>query len=84
MMTATKRKTSLKNKHSRNCNYFAIVPSCSHLTMLAKNTTTGLVGAPLNQMQIINDLRLYAQVVIKTVNVVISRCCFARTARTCS
>ena len=43
MMTATARKTSLENLHLRNCDYFAIIPSCSHFTMLANNPTTGLV-----------------------------------------
>ena len=76
MMTATTRKTLLENKHLCNCNYFAIIPSCSHFTMLAKNATTGLVCAPLNFIQRIKDSELYAQIVIKTVNVVISRCCF--------
>ena len=33
--------------------------------------------APLNFIQRIKDLRFYGQVVIKTVAVVISRCCFA-------
>ena len=41
MMTATARKTSLENKHLRNCDCFVIIPSCSHFTMLAKNPTTG-------------------------------------------
>ena len=60
--------------------------------MLAKYAITGLVCAPWNQIQRIKDVRLYAQIVIKTVNIVISRCCFAengthlfkRACRTCS
>ena len=92
MMTATARKTLLENIHLHNCDYFAISPSCSHLTMLARNPTTGLVCAPLHQIPRTKDLRLYAQVVIKTLNVVISRCCFAEygtdlfisACRTCS
>ena len=76
MITGTARKTLLKNLHLHNCDYFAIVPSCSHLTMLARNPTTGLVCAPLNQIPRTKDLPLYAEVVIKTVNVVILRCCF--------
>ena len=43
MMTETARKTSLKNKHLRKCDYFAIIPSCSHFTMLTRNPATGLV-----------------------------------------
>ena len=48
MITARTRKTSLENEHLRNYDYFAIIPSCSHFTMLAKNLTTGLVRALLN------------------------------------
>ena len=43
MMTATVRKTSVESKHLRNCDCFAIIPSCSHFTMLTKSPTTGLV-----------------------------------------
>ena len=43
MMTEPARKTSLENKHLRNCDYFAIIPSCSHFTMLTKNPAPGLV-----------------------------------------
>ena len=45
MMKETARKTSLKNKHLRNCDYFSIILSCSHFTMLTKNPVTGLVWA---------------------------------------
>ena len=41
MMTAAARKMSFENRHLRNCDYFAITPSCSQFTMLAKNPTTG-------------------------------------------
>ena len=43
MMTETARKASLKDKDLRNCDYFAIILSCSHFTMLMKNPATGLV-----------------------------------------
>ena len=43
MMTEQARKTSLENKRLRNNDYFAITPSCSHITMLTKNPATGLV-----------------------------------------
>ena len=43
MMTETARKTLLKNKYLRNCDYFAIIPFCSHFAMLTKNPATGLV-----------------------------------------
>ena len=42
MMTATARKTSFESKHSRDCDYFAISPSCLNDTMLAKYALTGL------------------------------------------
>ena len=48
MITARAKKTSLENEHLCNYDYFAIIPSCSHFTMLAKNLTTGLVRALLN------------------------------------
>ena len=41
-----------------------------------KYTTSGLVCATLNLIQRTRDLWFYAQVVIKTVNEIISRCCF--------
>jgi len=40
MMTELARKTSLKNKQFRNCDYYAIIPSCSHFTLLTKNPAT--------------------------------------------
>ena len=42
MTETTKKKTLAKNKHMRNYDYFAIIPSPSHFTMLAMNPTTGL------------------------------------------
>ena len=50
----TARKMSLENEELRNCDYFAIILSCSYFTM-----------------------DWSARVLIKTVNVVISPCCFA-------
>ena len=71
---AAARQTSLENEHSH---YFAIIPSCSHFTMLARNPTTGLVCAPLiNKIPRTKDF-LYAQVVIKTLTLLLLRCCFA-------
>ena len=32
-----------KNKHLRNCDYFAVIPYCSHFTVLTKKPATGLV-----------------------------------------
>ena len=50
--------------------------SCDN-TLLVKNTTTRPQGAPFNQMQRIKELLLYAFLVLKTANVVISRCSLA-------
>ena len=41
---------SVESKYLRVCDYFAILPSCSHSTMLAKCATTGLVCALLNYL----------------------------------
>ena len=50
MMTATTRKTSFENiKHLHCCSdYFAIIPLCSHSTMLEKNAKTRMVCVTLN------------------------------------
>ena len=58
MMTATARKMSFESKHLRFCDYFALIPSCSHFTMLEKNATTELVWALSNQIERIKDLQL--------------------------
>ena len=48
-MTTTARKLFLENKHLGNCDCTAIIPSCSHFTMLVKKATTGMVCVqPLN------------------------------------
>ena len=57
MMTELARKTSLEDKHLYDCDYFAIVPSCSHFTMLTKNPTTGLVRA-LSKYRARNNFRI--------------------------
>lgn len=44
MIMETARKTSFENKNLRNCDYFKIIPICSHFTIMAKNATTGLVS----------------------------------------
>ena len=70
-------KTSLETKHLHSYDYRAIISSCSDSTLLAEYATTGLVCAPLNKIQEIIDLSLFAQVVIKPSDVVILRCCLA-------
>ena len=58
MMTATARKMSFESKHLRFCDYFALIPSCSHFTMLERTPSTELVCALLNQIEGIKDLQL--------------------------
>ena len=41
MITEPARKRSLENKHLHNCDYFVIIPSCLHYTMLNKKPATG-------------------------------------------
>ena len=45
-MTATADKTSLKNKHLRNGDFFAIIAFCSRSILLTNYATGGLVRAP--------------------------------------
>ena len=47
-MTVTAAKTSFENKHSYKRNYFAISPSSSHSTLMAKYAVNGLGRMPLN------------------------------------
>ena len=47
-MTKPARKTSLENKHLHICDYFAIIPSCSHFTMLTKNPAISLSAVKIN------------------------------------
>ena len=68
MITATARKTSLEIKQLRNCDYFAIILSCSHFTMLAKNPTTGRFMVVILSCCFVED----------------GRDCFMSACRTCS
>ena len=43
MKTATTRKTSIESKHLPDCDYFVIIPSRSHSTMLARYAKARLV-----------------------------------------
>ena len=58
MATATTRKRSLENKHLPSYGCSAIIPSCSHSSMLAKYILSRLMCAPLNYIQRIKDLLL--------------------------
>ena len=75
--TVMPRKTSLENKHWRNCDYFTLILSCLNYTTLAKYASVRICKE--RRWSIKNrkrDLPLFAQFVIKTANVVISRCYF--------
>ena len=56
MATATTRRRSLENKHLPSYGCSAIIPSCSHSSVLAKYTISRLMCAPLNYMQRIKDI----------------------------
>ena len=45
---ATAVKTTLKNKHLRKGDYFAIIAFCAHSILLTNNAKTGPVVAPYN------------------------------------
>ena len=80
MTTATARKATLENKYLRNCDYSRL--SCLFLFTFynvgeVSYYWTGVRAVEFS-LQRIKDLRFYAQVAIRTVNVVISCCCFAR------
>ena len=75
--TATATKTSLKNVTSRNFYCFAIIPIRSTHTMWAKYPGTKLVGMAFKQGRKMKISPSCAHVLQKTLNLVISRCCFA-------
>ena len=62
--------TTRVGKTSPETKQFAIILSCLHSAMFSKYAATGLLCAPLNPIEN-KDLRLEAQVGIKTTNVVI-------------
>ena len=86
MTKATARKTSLENKHLRNCDYLhancPILFAFYNVGRVSYNWTS-IRAVKLTRR--IKDLRLYAQVVNLSVNMVISRSfVLRRKARTCS
>ena len=72
MTPATARKTSLGNEHRPNRDYFRLFHLVGSLYCWQSTLQVDWCAR-----QIIRDLWFNAQVVIKTVNEVISRCCFA-------
>ena len=86
---------SLKNKHLGNGDCFVIIASSSQPLLLTEHAAHGLIEAPLKLLQKMKDLLLCVHVVVKTLNMVISRCLLAddvkelylsacRTCSTCS
>ena len=67
-------KTSLENKHLGNGDYFQITASSSHPILLIEHTANGQVEAPLKLILRMKDLLLRVHVVVKTLNLEISRC----------
>ena len=72
--TATAAKTSLENKHLANGDYFQIIASSSHPILLKEHAAKGQVEAPLKLILRMKDLLLCVHVVVKTLNLEISRC----------
>ena len=75
--TATATKTSLQNVTLHNPKPFAIISSRSLRTMWANYPKIELIRAVSEQNYRMKDSHLYARVVVKTSNSVISRCCYA-------
>ena len=76
MATARPRKTSFENQKLWSCDYFAIIPPSLNFAVLVKYASTEPQGAPFKKMERIKEFLFYVYVVVKTANVVISRCCF--------
>ena len=72
--TTTAAKTSLENKHLGNGDYFQIIASSSHPILLTGHAANGQVEAPLKLILKMKDLLLLVHVVVKTLNLEISRC----------
>ena len=72
--TATAAKTSLENKQFGNGDYFQIIASSSHPVLLIEHAANGQVEAPVKLILRKKDLLLRVHVVVKTLNLEISRC----------
>ena len=73
-MTATAAKTSIENKHLGNGYYFQIIASSLHPILLIEHAANGQVEASLKLILRMKDLLLRVHVVVKTLNLEISRC----------
>ena len=74
--TARSRKTSFENQKLWSCNYFPIFPPSLNFAVLVKYASTEPQRAPFKKMKRIKEFLFHVYVVVKTANVVISRCCF--------
>lgn len=72
MMTAKAREI-IENKHLRNSSSAVTILQLSHFVRKIR-----LVCAPLNEINGMTDIQLYAQVVFITSNAAISRCYVAK------
>ena len=63
----------IQNKHLGNGDYYVIIASSSHPLFLTEHAANGLVEAPLKWTQRMKDLLLCVHVVVKTLNLEISR-----------
>ena len=64
-----------QRKHLFKPAYFTTIPSCSHSMLLTKYATNGVIGSvPSKLISIRKDLLLCVHVVVKTLNLEISRC----------
>ena len=61
---------SLENKHLGNGDYFVIITSSFNPLLLTEHAANGLVEVPLQRMK---DLLLSVHVVVKTLNLELSR-----------
>ena len=72
--TATAAKTPLENKQLGNGYYFQIIAFSSHPILLVEHAANGQVEVPLKLILRMKDLLLRVHVVVKTLNLEISRC----------
>ena len=81
--TATAAKTSLENKRLENGDHFQIIASSSHPILLIEHAANAQVEAPLKLILRMKDLLLRVHVVVKTLNLEISRCHLADYVKEC-
>ena len=76
-MTATATKMLPENKSLFHLCYFVIISTCSTFTKMANYPGTKLVGVAYKLRKEMKNSPLFIPVLHKTLNVVISSCCFA-------